>query len=226
MIELDEEDPFLVRTILNYMYQLDYSDSSDELLTKGISPIRFNVLVYAMAEKFQIPPLKKLAAQKFEKLIGTQWDRDTFPAIIRAVYESTPRGDRGLRDVVVKTVAAHTAQLLSVPTPPVEQTPETRKKTPQSSPQLQSVSAFPPAKNAFVSIIEQVPSFGVDLVLVMSRSISSNNTSTSSTTTQDGAKFKCPKCKKHWCGEVPTITSSHCPHCDYNPDGWTSHIVA
>ena len=60
-------------------------------------------------------PLKELARTKFEKAAGREWDSLHFPIIIGFVYTSTPPGDRGLRDTVVKLCKDHLKPLLNRP---------------------------------------------------------------------------------------------------------------
>jgi len=65
-----------------------------------------NVLVYAIAEKYNIKELKQLAKAKFEDQAGSLLSMREFPEIIRELYNSTPSSDRGLRDIVCQVCAA------------------------------------------------------------------------------------------------------------------------
>jgi len=63
--------------------------------------------VYALAEKYDIPPLKDLALEKFEMGMACYYDSPEFPDAIEEVYCSTIDTDRGLRDVVLQAFRNH-----------------------------------------------------------------------------------------------------------------------
>lgn len=71
-----------------------------------------NVRVYAIAEKYEILPLKELARERFATCAENNWSCEEFPAILREVVESTPNTDRGLRDIVSQLVAEHIQKFL------------------------------------------------------------------------------------------------------------------
>ena len=64
-----------------------------------------NIAVYAIADKYDIPELEVLAATKFEYALrcsGLERDRASLPAIIDAVFDTTPDTKCGLRNVVIQ----------------------------------------------------------------------------------------------------------------------------
>jgi hypothetical protein len=71
-----------------------------------------SVRVYAIAEKYDIPPLRELARQRFLDWASSNWACDDFPAIVREVFDSTHASDRGLREVVLELVAKHADSFL------------------------------------------------------------------------------------------------------------------
>jgi len=81
----------------------------DSTSTRGENqPTLFSsVRVYALADKYDIPPLKELARQRFCNWAEDNWACEDFSAIAREVFESTPKDDRGLRDVIIQLVANH-----------------------------------------------------------------------------------------------------------------------
>ncbi|QDS77390.1 hypothetical protein FKW77_006061 [Venturia effusa] len=88
-------------TTSNYQYQ-DKGEPGPWALTNRENSIHaelmFHSEVYAAADFYDISPLKPLAASKFDKVRS-----DKIPlAVLKHVYESTPDGDRGLRDVVLR----------------------------------------------------------------------------------------------------------------------------
>lgn len=60
-----------------------------------------NVLVYALADKYDIPELKSLAKAKFSTLVGAQSSVQELSAITNAVFTTTPESDLGLREIVI-----------------------------------------------------------------------------------------------------------------------------
>ena len=66
-----------------------------------------NVLVYAVADKYDIPELKELAKRKFQGLMNNEWFNVEFEAVRNAVFESTPSQDTGLRQILFQICIDH-----------------------------------------------------------------------------------------------------------------------
>ena len=71
-----------------------------------------NVLVFAVAEKYDIPELKDLAKLKFQTLAGSKWPLDEFQAIAESVFTTTPDNDTGLRQIVLDLCGKHFHHIL------------------------------------------------------------------------------------------------------------------
>ena len=71
-----------------------------------------NVLVYAVAEKYDIPDLKDLAKGKFQSLARSKWPHDDFYALAERVFSTTPDADMGLRQVVLDICEEHSEDIL------------------------------------------------------------------------------------------------------------------
>ncbi|KAM0805987.1 BTB/POZ protein, partial [Usnea florida] len=71
-----------------------------------------NVLVYAVAEKYDIPELKDLAKHKFGTLARSKWPQDGFHAVTEAVFSTTPDTDMGLRQIVMDICSEHFEDIL------------------------------------------------------------------------------------------------------------------
>lgn len=104
VIDLSEDDPEAVKAMLQFCYTTDYTYDT-----------ALHAKVYAIAEKYNIKPLKDLARTKFETAADRDWDSPYFPTTIDFVYTSTPPNDRGLRDIVVKLSRDHLKSLLYRP---------------------------------------------------------------------------------------------------------------
>jgi hypothetical protein len=66
-----------------------------------------SVRVYAIADKYDIPPLKEIAKKRFETSAEKNWTHRDFSGIVKEIFESTPTSDRGLRDIAIRIVASH-----------------------------------------------------------------------------------------------------------------------
>jgi speckle-type POZ protein len=72
----------------------------------------FHTKVYAVADKYCVPALKKQAKEKFESAVEACWDMDDFPHVVPEVYAASHTKDRNLRDVVVSISHEHIKDLL------------------------------------------------------------------------------------------------------------------
>lgn len=66
--------------------------------------LTFHAKVYTLAEKCWIDDLKQVAIRKFEEYASEDWALDDFVAAAQEVYGCTIDTDRGLRDIVLKTL--------------------------------------------------------------------------------------------------------------------------
>ena len=69
-----------------------------------------------MADRFNLPELKDLAAAKFGEC-ASHWPQHDFATIVSAVVDSTPSNDRGLRPIVAETCVLHIHELLGIKIP-------------------------------------------------------------------------------------------------------------
>ena len=121
-ISLDDDDRSTIQLMLTYLYTLDYDDqdasesesqdteghladsSSNSVVVDNTTTLHCkrmnNVLVYALAEKYNIPALKELAATKFVRCEGPS-DFAQYQELVNTIFESTPDTDTGLWNVVI-----------------------------------------------------------------------------------------------------------------------------
>jgi hypothetical protein len=110
-IRLVEDDPIAIEAMIHFMYGFDYDSSGGD---RGrVSPMLFNVKVYQVGDKYDVPKLKAQARQKFINAIEKCWEMDDFPVAIADTYTTTISTDRGLRDPLVSTVLNHIDVLLT-----------------------------------------------------------------------------------------------------------------
>jgi len=72
-----------------------------------------NVVVYAMAEKYNIPELKELAKVKFNKALNPSPLTLNLPPIVHAIFATTPSTDYGLRGTIISLGAIHAKEILN-----------------------------------------------------------------------------------------------------------------
>ena len=139
LIVLEEDDPPTVCRMLTYLYTLDYDDDGplasakyymanetkadayQALMTTTLSAedrlmhakMINNVVVYAIAQKYDIEELKELAMVKFCDVLWLKGPTYAFLDIITAVFETSSITDPGLRPVAVKYCTHYSTQILA-----------------------------------------------------------------------------------------------------------------
>ncbi|KAJ5514849.1 hypothetical protein N7463_004401 [Penicillium fimorum] len=96
--EIKDEHPRAVEAMIRSFYGLHYDIN---LSHSQMCPMLFNVKVYSLADKFEVEYLKIQAKLTFVTLAQENWNSDQFLTAAFEVYKTTPKSDRGLRDVVV-----------------------------------------------------------------------------------------------------------------------------
>ncbi|EMD86655.1 hypothetical protein COCC4DRAFT_33157 [Bipolaris maydis ATCC 48331] len=109
-IPLNDDDVSAVEAMLRFLYSFDYDASGS--VADVASPMVFNVKVYSIADKYDVPALKSIAREKFKESVKTCWNMDDFPHAIAEVYSSTPPNDQGLRDLIVEVACERITELL------------------------------------------------------------------------------------------------------------------
>ncbi|KAJ4374934.1 hypothetical protein N0V83_002012 [Neocucurbitaria cava] len=120
VIDLSADDPDAVAAMMQYCYQLDYTDrlsGSDTTVPEDIT-LRSHVDVFMLAERYGVSGLKQVALQKFEDLAGmvlmVDGNEEQLLQAIRAMYASDRRSNADdLRQVAVKMCADHVESFIS-----------------------------------------------------------------------------------------------------------------
>ena len=86
----------MIHIMLYFLYHYNYAfeDGGEELIV--------HALVYAIADKYRVDGLAKLAEGYFMFAFEERWNSHEMQSAIRLVYSSTPPQARGLRDLVLK----------------------------------------------------------------------------------------------------------------------------
>ena len=62
----------------------------------------FQVKMYIIGDKYDIPTLRSAAKQRFKKLVDSHAQELAIIPLIKAIYEGTSAGDDGLRGTIIK----------------------------------------------------------------------------------------------------------------------------
>jgi hypothetical protein len=114
IVDLSADDPGAVAAMIQYCYQLDYGDtrSNSNSVLYSVVALRPHLDTYLLAERYGMPGLQKLSAQKFEKLaiavLTAVGDEEEFLQAVRDLYAPSrrTRADE-LRRIAVKLCADH-----------------------------------------------------------------------------------------------------------------------
>ncbi|EDU41369.1 hypothetical protein PtrSN002B_001783 [Pyrenophora tritici-repentis] len=114
IIDLSADDTSAVSALMQYCYQLDYTDhlvSLDNDVPEEVT-LRSHVDVFMLAERYGVSGLKKIALQKFEDfatmVLMVDGNEEQMRHAIRAMYSPSRRANvDDLRKVAVKLCANH-----------------------------------------------------------------------------------------------------------------------
>jgi len=119
-IDVAIDDSAIMAKLLDYVYTSEYDGTS--LVESGTSSVWLNAKLYAAADYYAIPQLKKVARAQFEQSATKAWTHDwltnelgEMSAIINFIYENTPNeGGFGLRDTAIKIVVPCATKLFNL----------------------------------------------------------------------------------------------------------------
>ncbi|KAF1941362.1 hypothetical protein EJ02DRAFT_347992 [Clathrospora elynae] len=110
VIDLSADDPDAVAAMMQYCYQLDYTDRLNTA-SKDVT-LRYHVDVYMLAERYGVSGLKRLSLQKFEDFTAmvliVDGNEEQLLHAIRAMYASDRNANADdLRRLAVSLCADH-----------------------------------------------------------------------------------------------------------------------
>jgi len=113
MIDLPEDDAYIVEKMLEYLYTGNYSISFDKSTTAETGTLLAHTRMYIIGDKYDIPGLKKLSA----KIYGSQVLRDSgtpsFTASLELMFKETVEKDRDLKDVAMEFLIENARHFLA-----------------------------------------------------------------------------------------------------------------
>ena len=119
ILRIEDDDPAAVERMISFFYSGKYDEGkAPPAAVKNLHPLwgpvlMANTLVYSLADKYDVDPLKALAKSKIEKIDFAAWDCKEFPDIIETVFDSTPDSDHGLRDIMARICSDHVDEVLT-----------------------------------------------------------------------------------------------------------------
>ena len=99
IIELPDDDPEEVETMLNFCYALEYPAAAQ-------SPITFDARMYAIGEKYLMEALQSYAAHSLRQRITTSWTIDDFGSAVHVAYTEMSDPDNVLRKIILESTLA------------------------------------------------------------------------------------------------------------------------
>ncbi|CAI9629747.1 unnamed protein product [Alternaria burnsii] len=77
------------------------------------SQLLLSAKMYEIGDKYDVLGLKQLALAKFSLACEKYWESQQFAPAAHYAFSTTPESDKGLRDIVIKTIADHMKMLNS-----------------------------------------------------------------------------------------------------------------
>lgn len=105
----DDEDPEAIRAMIRHMYDLPYdqmladNNAEDTAAYSTNEDLLFHIGVFTAADKYDVASLRPLVVKKFEALMETNWESETFATSIQKL--TGPSAGR-LADNTLQAVAA------------------------------------------------------------------------------------------------------------------------
>ena len=99
-VDLKDEDPKVLRAVLQSLYSVEYKAPSDRPAAV------FHAAVYAAAEYYQLPPLKGFAGDNFVDIAASTYINEIKDCLKAApiIYNKTPESAKDLRQPLVEAV--------------------------------------------------------------------------------------------------------------------------
>lgn len=108
VICLNENDPAVIRVLIEYLYRFDYTCSDYETEAE----FHFHIQLYSAGDFYCAGGLKDLAVERFRALADKDLNPSILNSAVRAIYDLTHEADCGLRDMAVDVVYEHAEQFL------------------------------------------------------------------------------------------------------------------
>jgi len=117
----DDEDPEVMRAMIRHIYDLPYDQMLEENTANDDSAaystnedLLFHIGVFTAADKYDVASLRPLVVKKFEDLMETNWEGESFATSIQKLIgpSASPLADNTLRAAAAAFCAKNIAQLV------------------------------------------------------------------------------------------------------------------
>lgn len=114
-INLPDDDPYVLRVLIRYFYHNLLDTSSRRPCASGNqqSDSVFLIQVYAIADKYNVPPLRSLVTTRLGAICDPKKDENDFIEALRVVDECT--ADNTIWDILIPKLKANLPVLLESP---------------------------------------------------------------------------------------------------------------
>lgn len=105
-----------MESMVRFFYIGDYDDTIKAASIGTLTALVLNTKVYILADQWDVPGLKALAVEKYDKFLSSAAILHTrsFIASLRLMYGELQDGDRLLKDIAMKHAARYLASLKEV----------------------------------------------------------------------------------------------------------------
>jgi hypothetical protein len=104
VIDLPDDDVDAVTKMIEFLYRAEYTDLEENCYLQ-------HARIFAIATKYGMPDLSKLASKNYREQGQKHWDPTAFLDSIPAVYELTSEDVRGLRNAARQCARMHYCSL-------------------------------------------------------------------------------------------------------------------
>lgn len=177
--------------MLEFLYTGDYNDGA--WAANDTRPLKLHVLIYIMADKYDIPLLGRKAISNFTARAAQEWRARAFADAVEEIYDQDSGTKQLLRDEVIKVCAANASMIL----------------WPQ------------PGKDAasgekIRDIAQNKPCFGFELASAITAAGCGRTKQNGMKISPAEQRYQCPKCTDSFviisAAEGP-VTTIRCPYC-------------
>ncbi|KAI1819443.1 BTB/POZ protein [Xylaria intraflava] len=108
--EMNEDDPFMVYRMVQYMYSGTYKDQPgmpNSEQQESASALQIHARMFMLADKYQIDELEIVAVERYKELLMSQRDVAAFLGSIPDVFKITLDSKRAIRTAAVHFARCH-----------------------------------------------------------------------------------------------------------------------
>ncbi|KAL8833635.1 MAG: hypothetical protein Q9170_004156 [Blastenia crenularia] len=121
-IKLEEESPLTIARLMSFLYMGSYGgvsstqsnpfyvhqiETKQQTAEQHHETLMLHSTMYACSVRYGVAALKEQALLKFKDLLLQRWPMHDLPALVAAVYSTTPPNDKGLRDRILVLCLEH-----------------------------------------------------------------------------------------------------------------------